>query len=983
MLPHRTILVAGLVLALGLSPLSAIVDRNGDGLSDVWAALYRLPAGATAAADSDGDGFTNAQEALAGTDPLDGASRFAAAPQFDAAGNLVLRWRGAWGKRYRVESSEDLVTWTAEPELHVGRGEELSEIGRAAGSPATETRRYWRVVVADADTDGDGMSNAEEIELGSDPTAADATKGTPRVYGAEYFVSPNGNDANLGTKAAPFLTLEKAKAAVRTRIAAGVPAGGIAVWLRGGIYERSASLTLGSLDSGTDATHSVDWRGYPGEEVRLVAGKRLPASAFTVVAATSPIWDRLDDSAKGRVWQVDLKPYLGITAQSSEAERTAAYGMLRTRGFGRDGGAALEIFVDTQPMRLARWPDVGVTQMTTPDMQGDTFTLYGDSTPGVAGTYTKFATLDGVSAFRRDELVDGLQYYLRRHSYDDGAGGRNVLWVVTTVAEDRWPYGAAGQSWQCWGSEPGAFTPLGGTASAGTLFALDPARLNNGYAHTTTPITTTSFSYADDRPARWLQAPDAWVDGYWCWSWAEYHLPVAAIDPVGRSILLAQAPAAYGIKPGTPWYAYNLIEEITEPGEWYLDRTSGLLYLWPPVGFSPTSDIVISRLEVAPLNLDHARHVTLREFTVECGRQNLVTLWECNDVVLHGLVLRNSGGGAVTMNGYAATAAQNNRGNVVRRCRIAGTGHTAVWLNGGVPASITPGGNRLEDCELHDFARFQFSGVAGVRLTGCGNVARHNRIHSAGCGAITFRGNEHMIEANETSDVCREGSDAGAIYGDSDWGAYGTVVRGNFIHDIVSLTGSDDVHGVYLDETIAGVRCEGNLVHSVAGYAFKINGGRNNVITHNLVARCGGALTVADWGLSELRTQEWLLQGRHAALLSLGYRAEPWLSAYPFCAEMPDTWAAVKAEADTWLAPRGCVFAGNLVWQSRKPWIAGETFVRDYFTNGTAVADENLPDTDPLFGDEAVGDLRLRPESPAFALPGWEEFPFERVGVRE
>ena len=46
----RIFLGAGFALLAATAPLHAIIDRNNDGLSDVWAALYRLPAGATAGA---------------------------------------------------------------------------------------------------------------------------------------------------------------------------------------------------------------------------------------------------------------------------------------------------------------------------------------------------------------------------------------------------------------------------------------------------------------------------------------------------------------------------------------------------------------------------------------------------------------------------------------------------------------------------------------------------------------------------------------------------------------------------------------------------------------------------------------------------------------------------------------------------------------------------------------------------------------------
>ncbi len=219
MIPPRTLFGASLALAIGAAPLAAIVDRNNDGLSDVWASLYHPTKNASF--DEDGDGLTNAQEARAGTDPLNAASRFAAAPpQPDAAGSLVLRWRGVSGKRYAVQSSTDLKTWTALPGTHVGRGQDLSTIVRAAGAAATEPRCYWRVVVADADTDGDEVSDWEEQVLGSDPLRPNlpgpplahrrALAGDPGVEafrptaaaGGYYVDAVNGDDLAVGSSAA-------------------------------------------------------------------------------------------------------------------------------------------------------------------------------------------------------------------------------------------------------------------------------------------------------------------------------------------------------------------------------------------------------------------------------------------------------------------------------------------------------------------------------------------------------------------------------------------------------------------------------------------------------------------------------------------------------------------------------------------------------------------------------------------------------------
>ena len=61
------------------------------------------------------------------------------------------------------------------------------------------------------------------------------------------WVDPvNGSDSAAGTQAAPFQTIEKAKAA-----AAALSAGGdVTVWLHGGTYRVSNAITFTSADSG-------------------------------------------------------------------------------------------------------------------------------------------------------------------------------------------------------------------------------------------------------------------------------------------------------------------------------------------------------------------------------------------------------------------------------------------------------------------------------------------------------------------------------------------------------------------------------------------------------------------------------------------------------------------------------------------------------------------------------------------------------------
>jgi hypothetical protein len=89
-------------------------DENFDGLPDDWQALYfgaNMAAWPAANVDSDGDGVSNVQEFLAGTDPKDAASvlktSIGASPQ-----GYRLSWNARPGFLYQVQMASDLGVWS-------------------------------------------------------------------------------------------------------------------------------------------------------------------------------------------------------------------------------------------------------------------------------------------------------------------------------------------------------------------------------------------------------------------------------------------------------------------------------------------------------------------------------------------------------------------------------------------------------------------------------------------------------------------------------------------------------------------------------------------------------------------------------------------------------------------------------------------------------------------------------------------------------
>ena len=138
------------------------VDRNRDGISDVYQAMH--PGIGSGGADADGDGFTNAAEAAAGTDPRNPADTLGFSSLDTVAGNIQAQWRSVNGKRYQVQASGDLAgAWNAEGGMIDGNGGTLG-----ASCPQNGSRMFLRIEVTDTDTDGDGVTDWEELQAGTD-----------------------------------------------------------------------------------------------------------------------------------------------------------------------------------------------------------------------------------------------------------------------------------------------------------------------------------------------------------------------------------------------------------------------------------------------------------------------------------------------------------------------------------------------------------------------------------------------------------------------------------------------------------------------------------------------------------------------------------------------------------------------------------------------------------------------------------------------
>lgn len=524
-----------------------------------------------------------------------------------------------------------------------------------------------------------------------------------------------------------------------------------------------------------------------------------------------------------------------------------------------------------------------------------------------------------------------------------------------------------------------------------------------------------NFLYTDHRHARWAGLSDVWLQGYFNHGFADDKIRVASIDTVKQEVTLSTAHM-YGLGSGqnfNQYVALNVLEELDQPGEWYVDTSSGLLFLWPP-GDVKSAHVSVSVLEQPLIALDNTSSCTIENLIIENGRGLGISIeGGANNRVVN-CIVRNFGTvgimlgqGArqtfphVTADDYAGVPSSRevgsfhshmylnsvwdrNAGNhhVIEGCEVYNTGSGGIILGGGSKKDLVPGGNAATDCRVHDFNRRNKAGAAGVIVDGCGNLVAHNEIYNADLQAILVHGNDHVFEYNHIHHVALNSNDASAWYLGRDPSDQGNVVRYNFFHHV----GRPDrkwMMGVYCDDATCDVRIEGNVFYRVASYGTVYsNGGHDIVVKNNIfIEGYGPAYQLKsmwyDFGISSIPYffgEKGIYTRRLTKAVDI--KKPPYSEHYPLLKD----WLDLLPDGKTYVGmrPRRNVFDKNVLVKYE------ETFRLVGKYAETEFGENYITDKDPGFVDAERLGFQLKDNSVVYKeLPGFQRIPFEKIGPRK
>jgi hypothetical protein len=359
--------------------------------------------------------------------------------------------------------------------------------------------------------------------------------------------------------------------------------------------------------------------------------------------------------------------------------------------------------------------------------------------------------------------------------------------------------------------------------------------------------------------------------------WIEERMPVAAYDPATRMVTSTRH-SMFALKDDfnkrwAKYYIDNIFEGLTEPGEWYLDRTTSKLYYIPLPGESPEATEIyaprVSQFVKLVGNPDENKYVEFIRF--EGLTFEHADWYELDVPVEHDTGMPATrkyaatpqaaihAPGTIVMEGarycavedctirhvgfYAIELADGCRGNRIVGNDLFDLGAGGVKLNGADvhgPEARQTGNNRITDNHIHTGGRVYHSGIGVVGRHTFGNEVTHNHIHDFFYSSISIGwvwgysesiAHNNHIEKNHLHDLGHGWlSDMGGVYTLSV--QPGTTIRGNVIHDVERANYGG--WAIYPDEGSSHIIIENNICYNTNSQTFHQHYGHENIVRNNI-----------------------------------------------------------------------------------------------------------------------------------------------------
>lgn len=338
---------------------------------------------------------------------------------------------------------------------------------------------------------------------------------------------------------------------------------------------------------------------------------------------------------------------------------------------------------------------------------------------------------------------------------------------------------------------------------------------------------------------------DLMIGGFLSNDFSCQHLQVESLDADALTLLTKEG-SSYAPAADRRFYFWNLIEEIDQPGESYIDRENDIVYFYPAVDMTD-AEIVVSTMQDKMLVVNQASHITFRNLEFEFTRETVAEV-AGSHITFDGCTLAHTSGTGIKASGTNIT---------IENCNIYDCGYGGIDISGGDRVNLVSSENVIHNNRIHDNGRVKETYSPAINVAGMGVTMTHNELYNNASQIIGMTGNDHLIAYNNIYDSVLESADQGAVYWGRNPSELGIRIMYNYFHDMENDYGGYGHQAVFWDDGAYGPFVYGNVFFRSSNTkdtgdpartnALKTNGGAFSHIENNIFIDGANAFNPHKW----------------------------------------------------------------------------------------------------------------------------------------
>jgi hypothetical protein len=459
--------------------------------------------------------------------------------------------------------------------------------------------------------------------------------------------------------------------------------------------------------------------------------------------------------------------------------------------------------------------------------------------------------------------------------------------------------------------------------------------------------------------------------------WAESRIPIQAVEEQSKTVTLAGKVHEWIREDNQRYWIENAEECLDQPGEWFQNFETGMLYYIPlPNERIQNKEVIVSVLpqlvlfQGTPEEDRYVRYIKLEGLTFSHTDWSLPKTGYPDMQAAYDIPATIAAVGAhhctiqkcllTRIGNYAIEFSQGCQENKIIGNVMTDLGAGGIRIgepNRRTQTSLLTMKNTVSDNSISDIGKV-YPAAVGVWIGQSGyNLVSHNEIFDTYYTAISVgwtwgygltNAQFNIIEYNHCYNLGRGLlSDMGGIY--TLGSQNGTVIRNNIFHDIESH--SYGGWGIYPDEGSSHIVIENNITYNTKSAGFHQHYGKQNIIRNNIFA-----------------------YGKEKQVMRT--RNEPHLS-FTFERNIV-IWNTGDLLGSNW-QDNNYTFDNNLYWFEESKEFKFDQWTFDEWKQKGQ--DSHSLIADPFFRDPQNADFTLPADSPAHKI-GFQPIDFSEVGPR-